>query len=167
MIFIYNCYAGTHSSSLASAIHLKKLPEDRIPTREEILNTDYFDKLKCKDIGRFIFRGTDDEGNKVYSLGRGSSRVIVPCVANIVNIFCNDFGFRERIIFSSMNPGIPLAMMVGGFISRRFGLRSIGTPFLIMGAKQAYGKILRIVQETKKSAKASDDQVLVLTNENL
>jgi len=167
MIFIYNCYAGTHSSSLASAIHLKKLPEDRIPTREEILNTDYFDMLEHKDIGRFIFRGTDDEGNKVYSLGRGSSRVIVPCIANIINIFCNDYGFGERLVFSSMNPGIPLAMMAGGFISRRIGLKSIGTPFLVMGAKQAYHKIVQIVQETKKSAKASGDHVLVLTNENV
>ena len=26
MIFIYNCYGGTYSSSLASAVHLKKLP---------------------------------------------------------------------------------------------------------------------------------------------
>ena len=167
MIFIYNCYAGTHSSSLASAIHLKKLPEDRMPTKEEILNTDYFDKLKCEDIGRVIYRGTDDEGNKVYSMGRGSSKLVVPCIANVIHVLCDEYGFKEKVIFSNMNPGIPLAMMVGGFVSRRFGLKSIGTPFLVMGAKQAYHKIVKIVHETRKSAKASNNHVLILTNENV
>jgi hypothetical protein len=35
MVIIYNCYGGTHSSILASAIHLKKLPIDRIPSKQE------------------------------------------------------------------------------------------------------------------------------------
>lgn len=167
MIFIYNCYAGTHSSSLASAVHLKKLPSNRIPTREEILNTDYFDKLTNKDIGKLIFRGTDEDGNRVYSLGRGSSSVIIPCIANIINMLCDDFSFDERIIFSNMNPAIPIAMMAGGFISRRLGLKYIGTPLLVIGTKQAYPKIVQIVQKTKMSAKTSKEHVLVLTNKNI
>lgn len=93
--------------------------------------------------------------------------MVVPCIANIVNIFCNDYGFGERIIFSSMNPGIPLAMMAGGFMSRRLGLKTMGTPLLVIGAKQAYHTIVQIVRETKKSAKVSNDHVLVLNNENI
>lgn len=166
MIFIYNCYAGTHSSSLASAVHLKKLAEDRVPTKEEILNTDYFDKLKPKDIGKVIYRGTDEEGNKVYSLGRGSSKLVVPCIANVIGLLCDEYGFKEKIVFSNMNPAVPFAMMVGGFISRRLGLKSLGTPFLVKGAKQTYRKIVRIVNDTKESAKASNVQVLVLSNKN-
>ena len=36
MIYIYNCYGGTHSSALAAAYHLKKLPANREPTDKEI-----------------------------------------------------------------------------------------------------------------------------------
>lgn len=165
MIFIYNCYAGTHSSSLASAVHLKKLPADRIPTRVEILDTDYFDKLKTKDMGRVIYRGTDDDGNKVFTMGRGASKLVVPCLINMINILCNDYGLNEKIIFSNMSPSVPIAMTVGGFISRRFGLRFIGVPLLVIGAKQTYKRIVNIVNNTRESAKTINEHVLVLSNE--
>lgn len=42
MIFIYNDYGGTHTTSLAAAYHLNKLPTDRVLTEDEILNVDYF-----------------------------------------------------------------------------------------------------------------------------
>jgi hypothetical protein len=164
MIFIYNCYAGTHSSSLASAIHLKKLPADRVPTRDEILDTDYFDKLKKKDFGRVIFRGTDDEGNRVYTVGRGPSKLIVPCLSNMLNILCSDYGFNEKIVFSNMSPSVNLAMSIGGFVSRRFGLRFIGTPFLVAGAKKAHKRIVEIVKKTRESSKTLKEHVLVLSN---
>ena len=166
MIFIYNCYAGTHSSSLASAIHLKKLTAERIPTRKEILNTDYFDKLKSTDMGRIIFRGTDDEGNKVYTMGRGPSRLVVPCMANMINLLGNEFGFSEKIIFSNMSPCVPLAMSIGGFLSRRFGLRFIGVPLLIIGAKQTHKRIVEVVNKTRQASDNIKGNVLVLTNEN-
>ncbi|MES9753852.1 DUF3189 family protein, partial [Bacillus wiedmannii] len=38
MIFIYTDFGGTHSTSLAAAYHLNKLPTDRKLTKEEILN---------------------------------------------------------------------------------------------------------------------------------
>ncbi|MDP4095158.1 MAG: DUF3189 family protein, partial [Bacillota bacterium] len=72
MIYIYNCYGGTHSSSMAAAVHLKRIPDNRIPTREEILKIQYFNTLGYKDMGKILYRGTDDEGNKVFTLGRGT-----------------------------------------------------------------------------------------------
>lgn len=164
MIFIYNCYAGTHSSSLASAIHLKKLPADRVLTKKEILDTDYFDKLKSTDMGRIIFRGTDDEGNKVFTIGKGPSKLIIPCLVNLINILCDDYEFKEKVVFSNMTPSVPLAMIIGGFVSRRFGLRFIGVPFLVIGAKQAHKKIVDIVNNTRESAITFKEHVLVLSN---
>jgi hypothetical protein len=99
LIYIYNCYGGTHSSSLASAVHLKKLPLDRIPTTEEILGTDYFNKLNSKDMGKIIYRGTDDEGNKVYTIGRGTSRILIPCLKDLIILLHQESGLNERIIF--------------------------------------------------------------------
>lgn len=164
MIFIYNCYAGTHSSSLASAVHLKKLPLDRIPTREEIFHTEYFDKLTKKDFGRMIFRGTDEDGNRVYSIGRGPSKLIIPCLVNVINVLCCEHGFREQVVFSNMSPAVNLPMQIGGFVSRRLGMTSVGAPFLAIGAQKAHQRILDIVAQTKESARRMNEHVLVLDN---
>ena len=136
MIYIYNCYGGTHSSSLASAVHLKKLPADRIPTREEILNTDYFNKLTYKDMGRIIYRGTDDEGNKVFTVGRGTSRVLIPCIKNLITLLHEECGLEEKVVLSNMSPAVPPAMTVGGFFSRGLHIHFIGVPLLVIGAKE-------------------------------
>lgn len=164
MIFIYNCFGGTHSSSLASAVHLKKLPLDRIPTSKEILNTDQFNRLTYKDIGRIIYRGTDEEGNKVYSVGRGTSKVLIPCLKNFITILHNEYGFNEKIIFSNMTPTVTFPMTIGGFLSRGLGIDFIGVPLLVIGAQQAYRKVVEVVKYTKECAKTLNDPVLVLIN---
>lgn len=162
MIFIYNCYGGTHSSSLASAVHLKKLPLDRIPTRREILDTDHFNRLTYRDMGRIIYRGTDDEGNKVYSVGRGTSKVLLPCLKNLITLLNSECGLKEKIILANMTPTVTFPMTVGGFLSRGLGIDFIGVPLLLTGVKQAYREILRVVKYTKESAKRMNEPVLVL-----
>lgn len=165
MIFIYNCYGGTHSSSLAAAVHLNKLPLDRIPTREEILGTDYFNKLTYKDMGKVLYRGTDSDGNKVFTIGRGTSKVLIPCIENIINLLHNESGLTEKIILSNMSPTVPPAMTIGGFFSRGLGIDFIGVPCLVKGAQQAYKKVIEFVNTTKEAAKNQSEPVKVLKNE--
>jgi hypothetical protein len=165
MIYIYNCYGGTHSSSIASAVHLKKLPADRIPTKQEILDIDQFNKLTYKDMGRIIYRGIDDEGNKVYTLGRGTSKVLVPCLQNLILLLTRECGLQDRLVFSNMSPTVPPAMTMGGFFSRGLGIHFIGVPLLVIGAKQAYMNIVRLVDLTKDAAKKTNEPVLVLKND--
>ncbi|HBV98525.1 MAG: ABC transporter [Peptococcaceae bacterium BICA1-7] len=164
MIFIYNCYGGTHSSSLASAVHLKKLPLDRTPTKREIMDTDYFNRLTYRDMGRIIYRGADEEGNKVYSVGRGTSKVLLPCLKNFINLLHRECGLNEKIILANMTPTVTFPMTVGGFLSRGLGMDSIGVPLLLIGVQQAYREILRVVKYTKESAKTMNGPVLVLFN---
>jgi hypothetical protein len=165
MIFIYNCYGGTHSSSLAAAIHLKKLPTDRIPTTKEILDTDRFNKLTYKDMGSIIYRGTDEDGNKVFTLGRGTSKALVPSLQNLITILQKDCGLKEKIIMSNMSPTVPPAMTMGGFFSRGLKINFIGVPLLVIGAKQRYKMVINLVNNTRETAKSSPDQVVVLMNE--
>ena len=164
MIYIYNCYGGTHSSSLAAAVHLKKLPLDRIPSKEEILNVDGFNKLTYKDMGKIIYHGTDEEGNKVFSVGRGTSKVLIPCLKNLITLLHDECGLNCKIIFSNMSPTVPPVMTMGGFFSRGFNIDFIGVPLLVLGAKQSFKKVIEIVDRTKQSAKALNDSVLVLMN---
>jgi len=164
MIFIYNCYGGTHSSSLAAAAHLKKLPLDRTLSSDEILNVDYFNKLTYKDMGKLIFRGTDEEENKVFTLGRGTSKAIVPCIKNLIELLDSEVVISQKIILSNMSPTVPLSMTLGGFFSRGMHIDLIGVPLLVIGAKKAFSKIVELVNVTKESARTMEGPVVVLEN---
>ena len=77
MIYIYNDFAGTHSTALAAAYHLKQLPQsERKLTSEEILNVNYFNKLTNKDFGKLLFHGKDENGNSVYTIGRKGANLL-------------------------------------------------------------------------------------------
>lgn len=164
MIFIYNCFGGTHSSSLASAIHLEKLPLDRIPEKEEILAVDSFNTLTYKDMGKFIYRGTDKEGNKVFTVGRGTSRVLIPSLKNLIGLLDNEYGLKEQVVISNTSHSVPFSMTMGGFFSRALGLDFIGVPLLVIGARKAHRKIIEIVDGTKEAARGMEGPVLVLEN---
>ena len=85
MIYIYNDYGGTHTTSLAAAYHLKKLPQsERKLTTEEILNVQYFNKLTHADFGKIIFHGMDEDGNPVYTIGRKRNKLVVPAGEEVV-----------------------------------------------------------------------------------
>lgn len=146
MIFIYNCYGGTHSSSIASAIQLGKLPVDRVPSSDEIINTEYFDRLTYKDMGKILYRGTDRWGNKVYTLGRGTSKVLLPALMNLLNILKSECGLKDEIVLVNASPTVPFLMTMGGFLSRGLKLHFIGRPLLVMGTKQTYFNIVNLVK---------------------
>lgn len=167
MIYIYNCYAGTHSSALAAAYHLNKLPKHRLPTKEEILGIDIFNKLTPKDMGRMIYHGDDENGDKVYTFGRSSSKVVMPALTNLLTVMNGNHKLKDKVIFSNASPTVPLAMTFGGLFSRRLHLDFIGVPLLVKGAKQTYGNIISLVERTKEIGKSQMNLVEVLDNKDL
>jgi len=162
MLIIYNCYGGTHSSILASAIHLKELPTDRIPTKQEILNIKYFNNLTYRDMGRLIFHGTDDDGNQVYTIGRGISRALVPAMQNLAIALCRDRGFDERFLFVNCSSTVPPLMTMGGFFSRGLHLDFIGVPLLTAGARQTYYNIAKLVEKSKEICCKDSKECIVI-----
>lgn len=166
MIYIYDDFAGTHSTALAAAYHLKKLPTDRKLTKEEILQVDYFNQLTPADMGRLIFHGIDDEGHSVYTIGRKNSKLVVPALKNLSVMLQNHFGEEEKIIFSNTSPTVPFAMTMGGLFSRRLKIDFIGVPLLVVGAKQCCHDILRLVQYTKEVGASTHTKVTVLENKS-
>lgn len=167
MIFIYNCYGGTHTSSLASEIHLKRLPDDRKPTRDEILNAKYFNKLTYKDMRKLIFRGVDDEGNKVFTLGRGMAKELIPFLENFINFAHSECGLQEKFVVSNLSPTVPPALTAGGFLSRGLGIDFLGMPLLVIGARQAYDRIVKIVKRTREKSHNFEGMILVLDNKDM
>lgn len=167
MIYIYNDFGGTHTTVMAAAYHLKKLPVTRAPTKDEILTTHNFNKLNYSDRGKLFFHGTDDEGNRVYTMGRGKSKILVPGVVNLLSMLIEENKLQEKIILSNTSPTVPLPMTLGGLLSRWLKIDVIGVPLLIMGAKKAYRDIINVVDHTKTAAKDSTSQLIVLDNKRI
>jgi len=167
MIYIYNDYGGTHTTSLAAAYHLNKLPLNRKLTKDEILGTQYFNKLQTSDMGKLIFHGVDDEGNPVYTVGRGSSKAVIPSLKDMYAILQDRFHFTESIVFSNTSHSVPLAMTIGGLLSRRLRIHFLGVPLLVLGAKQCCLDIRRLVSYTKQFKTSKSGSILDLDNKNV
>ncbi|BFT70730.1 DUF3189 family protein [Paenibacillus sp. P36] len=166
MIYIYNDFGGTHTTSLAAAYHLKKLDETRKPTENEILNTHNFNKLVYQDRGKLYFHGKDEDGNKVYTMGRGRSKILVPGIFNVIDMLMENELLNEKIILSNTSPTVPFSMTCGGMLSRWLKIDFLGVPLLVIGAKQAYQDIINLVHYTKQTAHSSKSQIVMLDNKN-
>ncbi|YAR64386.1 DUF3189 family protein [Bacillus cytotoxicus] len=64
-----------------------------------MLNVEYFNKLKTSDMGKIIFRGRDELGNPVYTVGHGASKVVVPAMKHLAEILQQQYQNNEKIIF--------------------------------------------------------------------
>ncbi|NEU31770.1 DUF3189 family protein [bacterium LRH843] len=166
MIYIYNDYGGTHTTSLAAAYHLNKLPKNRTLTKEEILNVDYFNKLTSADFGKLIFHGVDEDGNPVYTIGRKSQKLVVPAMKNLCLLLQEKGGMNEKIIFSNTSPTVPIPMSIGGFFSRGLKIDFIGVPLLVVGAKICCHDIQQLVEHTKETAKTINENIIILQNKD-
>ncbi|RBP87603.1 uncharacterized protein DUF3189 [Cytobacillus firmus] len=165
MIYIYHDFGGTHTTSLAAAYHLNILSESNtVPSKDEILDVPYFNKLKKKDAGKFIFHGEDDEGNQVYTLGRRSSKIAVKSLHNFCEMLNSNKLMEEKVVLSNTSPVVPFAMTLGGFFSRGLGVDVIGVPLLVNGAQKCCGNITQLVNETKRIAKESNKSIVNIEN---
>lgn len=164
MIYIYNDYGGTHTTSMAAAFHLNKLPKDRTLTKEEILQISYFNKLNSSDFGKLIFHGTDNDKNPVYTLGRKNQKLVVPALKNLTLLLQEKNNGEEKIIFSNTSPTVPFPMSIGGFLSRGLKIDSLGVPLLVSGAKICTKDVIRLVEHTKKVGKTTKETVTILDN---
>lgn len=163
MIYIYNDYGGTHTTALAAAYHLNQITQsERKLTKEEILNVKYFNKLTKEDSGKIIFHGIDENGDSVYTIGRKSSKLVVPALKNLSMLLQSKHHFHERIIFSNTSPTVPFAMTMGGFFSRGLKVDVIGVPLLVIGAKQCCDNIFRLVENTKQMGRSSTEEKVIL-----
>lgn len=162
MIIIYNCYGGTHSSILTSSVHLNILPNNDIPTKEKILELKYFNKLTYKDMGKLILHGVDNEGNKVYSLGRGTSKAIIPALRNLSKELSSMNDNSDSFIYVNTSPTVPLSMTFGGFFSRGLKLDFLGVPLLVRGAKKSYKDVISLCETTKKLCKDYNSSKVII-----
>ena len=147
MLIIYSCYGGAHSSPVAAAIHLGRLTGNPLPSLEAISSLLYFDIVDGEDRGRVFPVGTDEFGNAIYVLGRGSdARSIQQAVKSGYMLAGGD---PRQVLFVNTLKAVNWRMRIVVFLSRRLGLVSIGRPLVTRGSRLAYPKLAQIVTATK------------------
>lgn len=149
MKIFYCCYGSAHSSVVAAAIHLGWLPEDRVPELEEIEKLPHYDKTASAEIGTPFFMGKDRKGAEIYIIGMASQRLLVK---NAIVSFLQHSGVEpEDVIFVDAIPLVNLKTKIGGILSRRMGLVSVGRPLTIRGVQERYFDFVKMVKEVKRA----------------
>ncbi|WP_425514940.1 DUF3189 family protein [Crassaminicella profunda] len=148
MHIIYHCVGGCHSSCTAAAIHLNMLPTNHIPSKQDLLNIPFFDTLEKTDAGKIFYRGSDEFGNKIYTLGRQFvPHIVIPCLKDMWKILNQK---EEELLLVNTLPCVNGLMRIGGFSSRRLKWVKFGRPIVAHGTLSAYKNIVKVVEETKK-----------------
>ncbi|MGQ9711192.1 MAG: DUF3189 family protein [Desulfotomaculales bacterium] len=144
---IYHCYGGTHSSVLAACIHLGILKDRVIPTGKELLALSGFDERDAADLGTIHFYGRDEAGNRIFVLGRNGCPAMP---AFFYRVLAGALQTDVRCLMVDTASCLNLLTRLGGLISCRLGLKGIGRPLLILGARLAYPKLAALVSTVRK-----------------
>ncbi|MGQ9497758.1 MAG: DUF3189 family protein [Desulfotomaculales bacterium] len=144
---IYHCYGGTHSSVLAACIHLGILKDRVIPTGKELLALPGFDERDAADLGTIHFYGRDEAGNRIFVLGRNGCPAMP---AFFYRVLAGALQTDVRCLMVDTASCLNLLTRLGGLISCRLGLKGIGRPLLILGARLAYPKLAALVSTVRK-----------------
>jgi hypothetical protein len=144
---VYHDFGGAHTSCVCANIHVNKLPIDKVPSKEEIMNLPTFDKITKTDYGRLLYIGTDEFGAKVYTLCRKhSKKYVIPAISDMYEIFN---GNMEGFFQVNTSPTVNNLMRIGGFSSRFLGIISFGRPTAAKGIQKDYAKLAELVKTTK------------------
>ena len=150
MIFIYNCFGGSHSSITAAAIHLGLLPDYRTATKDELLKVPYYDAQVGKDHGRIRFLGCDEEGREVYIVGKKNLGANYEKIMRILVDTAR--GRQDDIALIDTMPYVNIFMMLGGYLSRRLGFSRMGRAIVIFGTRCSYHRFVQLVKVVKAAS---------------
>lgn len=156
MRIFYYCYGSAHSSIIAAAIHLGKLPTRRLPSISEILSLPDFDRSSDQRLGIIHYKGKDEWGNRVYTVGLGS-RPAEAC--RILQSMIHLLGEQEDFRFYNALHCLKLTGKVGGALSRRYGLRSLGRPLAAWGVRRSYSLFVALVETVKKEVCVASEEL--------
>jgi hypothetical protein len=146
---VYYCYGGAHSSVIAASIHVGMLPTKRIAKKKEIISIPYFDLTPNSQIGLPLYIGIDSWGNEIYCMGWGIFKERI--LSSILLLKNKDRKFIfDSIIFVYALPVANIFIRLGGFLSRRIGLISIGRPLVIIGVRKRYYEFVELVSKVKE-----------------
>ena len=158
MKIIYHCYGGTHSSVLAAAVHLGLIEANPRLSKRELFHCPFFDSLNHAQIGTINRMGEDNYGNEIFVLGCKNAGSLVE---KILPEFCRIFNLdNNTILMVSTVSSLNILLRIGGFLSRRAGLVTLGRFFLFLGARRAIKNIKLTVEKVKQKLRNKKETVL-------
>ena len=163
MKLFYFCYGRSHSSVIAGYIHLQKLPLDRIPSIQEILAIPEFDQANPRDFGVSYFLGRDTGDNEVYIIGFGKDHQFALQTIHYILI---DRGYNplDWHFFNALDQ-IGTLTRIGGYLSRRLKLITLGRHLAALGIQKSYSQLVKLVESVKeKNNQMGKRKIVVITD---
>lgn len=151
MRIIYHCYGSAHSSITAAAIHLGRLPCNYTPSVPDIIAISDFDVAQNDSLGHLFFKGKDELGYEVYTMGMGAEKTIVK--RSLQCLIEESGADPNRFLFAEALPHINRLAKVGGALSRRYGFVTWGRKLAALGICQSYERLVQFVEQTKEQVR--------------
>lgn len=149
MKIIYSCFGGAHSSVVTAGIHMGYLPTNGLASKEEILTTPFYDKAANKEVGKPLYMGIDNKNHSIYIMGMGHARNYY---TKMLYEFYNEIthNYKKDIIFINVTSLLNNYTRLGGFMSRRLNLVTLGRPLTVYGIQKNYPYFIELVQNVKE-----------------
>ncbi|SES65064.1 Protein of unknown function [Natronincola peptidivorans] len=149
MKIIYSCFGGAHSSVVTAAIHMGYLPNNSLPSKEEILAVPFYDKAQNNEIGIPHYMGKDQNNHIIYIMGMGHAR---DYYTEMLYEFYNEVApyNNKDIIIINVTSLLNNYTRLGGFMSRRLNIISLGRPLTVFGIQKNYFYFAELVKNLKE-----------------
>ena len=155
MKLFYCCYGGAHTSVTCASIHLGYLPADRVPEASEFLGVPFYDKMENKKLGTPVFMGKDDLGWDIYIIGMKNARqLVIPSIKSYLNACGVD---QKRFILVNALIELHPVTSIGGVLSRKFGILSLGRPMTVWGIRKTYPRFIKLVEQVKENLRRMEE----------
>ncbi len=149
MKLFYCCYGGAHTSVTCASIHLGYLPADRVPEASEFLGVPFYDKMENKKLGTPVFMGRDNLGWDIYIIGmKNAKQLVIPSMKSYLNACSVDQ--KDFILVNALIELHPITS-IGGVLSRKFGILSVGRPMTVWGIRKTYPRFIALVEQVKEN----------------
>ncbi len=150
MKIIYHCFGSSHTSVVSASIHVGLLSEKKLPSQEDLIKLPHYDKTESYEIGNIYYMGRDEEDNDIYIMGVGTAKIIVPRVIwGLLDIYGIS---KDGLMLVDTLPDAHILTKIGGFLSRRLHLISLGRPLTVTGIQRQYFGYVDLVRKVKKEA---------------
>jgi hypothetical protein len=146
---IYHCSGGAYFSAVAAAVHLARLPADRLPNNTELMAVEGFCPAAKANgdtpgLGRLMKAGIAAVNGSdviVYFMGRGFYSPIIQRTLAFSPVIINP-GAKSGV--TPVNIDVPGQIMssVGNWMCKYALLRSLGAYLACYAVKSAYPKII-------------------------
>jgi hypothetical protein len=146
---IYHCFGSAHSSITSAAIHLHRLPWDRRPSIREITSLPDYDRSETWQIGTLNFKGHDESGAAIYTIGLGPQpQTVKRALFSFLNLIGCDL---DGLIMNEALVHINRVARIGGALSRRYGYVRLGRYVSAYGIQIHYDRLVNFVKKVNHS----------------